>query len=809
MLVSTNWLKDYVKLPEDIGEFCDRMIMSGSNLETAEKLVDNIENVVVAKVEKIDKHPNADKLVVCQLNIGKEEYVQVVTGAPNVFEGAHVALALDGARIPGPLHGQPKKKDGEVIRAGELRGVMSKGMLCSFSELGFEDKVIPIEGKNGIWILPEGLKVGENLITALDLNDYIIDFEITPNRSDCLSMLGIAREAAAVFEEKLNYPRTVCKNEEEDVSKYADISIEDEDLCKRYCARVVKNVKISSSPWELQKKLIAAGVRPINNIVDITNFVMLEMGEPIHAFDLANLEGNKIIVKRAQDGEEITTLDGAMRKLDKEALLICDAKKPVALAGIMGGLNSEIEDDTETILIEAANFDSDNIRATSKKLGLRTEASARFEKGVDPNLCDKAVNRVCALIEEFGAGTVVSGIIDKGNFEKAGKKIEIRPARINKILGTDISKEEMLKMFKSLEILCIDKGSTVEVQAPTFRFDLNIEEDYAEEVARLYGYDNLPVSIPKGNTEAVMSEERQLRELAKEKLCALGLNEIQTYSFCSPKSVDKIMIDEDSWERNFVQLLNPLGEETSVMRTVLTPNMLEVLSINYRRKNPKVMAFEIGNTFSADLLDESNLPSEEYAVSLGMYGKDIDFYILKGIIEEFLSAMGIKQLEFVAESDYAPYHPGRCARIVSGDIELGIMGEAHPNVCENYGINTRVYMAELFFEHIIRTLDRKTVYKPLPKYPATSRDIALVVDENVEVAYIEKVIREHASEILEAIELFDIYRGEQIDESKKSLAFTLTYRSEKGTLTDEEVLCVHEKVLEALAEKANAKLRDI
>ncbi len=809
MLVSANWLKDYVKTPESISEFCDKMIMSGSNLETADKLVSNIENVVVAKIEKIEKHPNADKLVVCKLNIGKGELLQVVTGAPNVFEGAYVALALDGAKIPGPLHGQPKKKEGETIRSGELRKVKSEGMLCSFSELGFSDKIIPANGKDGIWILPNGLKLGEDIVSALALDDYVIDFEITPNRSDCLSMIGMAREAAAVFKEKLSYPNTTCKNETDDVSKYIKVTIDDKKLCKRYCAKVVKDVKIQDSPWELQRKLIAAGVRPINNIVDITNFVMIETGQPIHAFDFANIEGNEINVGCAADGEEFVTLDGNLRKLGKAALLIRDAQKAVALAGVMGGMNSEIKSDTKNILIEAANFDADNVRATSKQLALRTEASARFEKGVDPNLCEKAANRVCTLIEELGAGTVVSGIVDEGDFEKEGKKILVRTERINKVLGTNISKVDMIDMLTALEISCVDKGGKLEVQAPTFRFDLNIEEDYVEEIARLYGYDKLPSSIPKGNAEAKMPRDREIREFAKDKLCALGLDEIQTYSFCSPRSVDKVRIDEDSWERNFVKLINPLGEETSVMRTVLTPNMLEVLSTNYRRKNQRVMAFEIGNTFYADMLDEANLPTEEYALSIGMYGEYIDFFVLKGVIEEFLASLGIKDLEFVAESEYPVYHPGRCARIFFKDMELGIMGEAHPTVAENYDINTRVYIAELFFDKIVKETDRKLVYKPLPKYPATSRDIALLVDEGIEVGMIERIIRENASEILREIKLFDIYRGEQIDADKKSLAFKLIYRSDKATLTDEEVISVHEKVLSALLEKANARLRDI
>lgn len=811
MLVSLDWLKEYVKVDSKINDFCDKMIMSGSNLETAEKLVDTIENVVVAKIEKIEKHPNADKLVVCQLNIGRDELVQVVTGAPNVFEGAHVVFAMDGSRIPGPLHGQPKKKDGEVIKAGELRGIKSYGMLCSFSELGFSDKVIPTNAKDGVWILEDGLKLGENIVSELGLSDYVIDFEITSNRPDCLSMIGMAREASVVFQEKLEYPQVACKKEVEDVSEYAKISILNKEKCSRYCARVVKNVRIQDSPWSLKKKLIASGVRPINNIVDITNFVMLEYGQPLHAFDLNNLENKEIRVEAAENGEEFVTLDGNTRLLDSNDLLIKDGKKAVALAGIMGGLNSEITENTETILIESANFNADSIRASSKKLGLRTEASSRFEKGVDANLCDVAVNRVCQLIEQLGAGEVVKGILDEGEYSKESAKIIVRPDRINKVLGTNISKEQMVEIFTGLEIKCEYKGEDIEVQPPTVRIDLNIEEDYIEEVARIYGYDKLPMSVPRGNSESIVTPERALRDLARETLCALGLNEISTYSFCSPRSVDKLRIDEDSWERHFVRLLNPLGEETSVMRTILTPNMMEVLATNYRRKIKDAMAFEIGNTFMADLVQDENLPTEEYAISIGMYGENVDFFTLKGTISEFLKVMGIRNPDFIAESEYGPYHPGRCARIVSGDIELGIMGEIHPEVSENYEISTRVYTAELFFDNIMAKSDKKIVYKPLPKYPSTSRDIALVVDEAIEVAQIENTIKDGAenSEILQSIELFDIYRGAQVEQNKKSMAFTLTYRSDDYTLKEEEVAVVHENILKALSEKIGAKLREI
>ncbi len=820
MIVSLEWLKDYTDIDVNPEEFCDRMIMSGSNLETMEHIGCDMEKVVVGKIVKIEKHPDADKLVVCRLDIGEKEPVQIVTGAPNVFEGAYVPVALDGSRIPGPLHGQPKQEGGVVIKAGKLRGVESCGMLCSFGELGFADKVIPVNQKDGIWILGEEYPVGMDFAKALELDDYIIDFEITPNRPDCLSMVGMAREAAATFGSEVKRPETKCSREEGRASDYIDVEIRSE-LCKRYIARIVKDVKVEDSPWWLQKRLIHAGMRPINNIVDITNFVMLEYGQPMHAFDINSVKGNKIVVDTAESGEKFTTLDGSERTLDDKMLMIHDAEKSIAVAGVMGGLNSEIEDDTETIIIESANFLGNSVRTTAKRLGLRTEASSRYEKGIDPNLCKAAADRVCYLIELIGAGTVVGGCVDVYPKPEKAEKVHGRVSRINKVLGIELSREQMEGYLKSLEMEVEGDGDDLYVTAPTVRQDIEIEEDLIEEIARFYGYDKLPVTIPKGNNEASQSYERDVKDLAKEAMCAMGINEIQTYSFVSPKGVDNVRIAEDSWERAFVRILNPLGEDTSVMRTVLTPEMLEVLGRNYSRNIEAVRAFEIGNTFMANLIDEKDLPTESDAMSIGFYGKDEDFFTLKGAIVEVLGKLGIKDLEFVAEKEYGTYHPGRCARILAKEmcytengpaeelVELGIMGEVHPEVAEKYGIGVRCYTAELLFNVIIQMADLEKVYRQLPKYPSTSRDIALVVDEEMAVGDIEKVVKGAGGDLLRDIRLFDVYRGPQVGENKKSVAFALTYRHDGKTLKDEEVNEVHENILEALKEKLNVTLRDI
>lgn len=820
MIVSLEWLKDYTEVNVSPEVFCERMIMSGSNLETMEKVGEDMVKVVVGKIVKIDKHPDADKLVVCQLDVGQEGLLQIVTGAPNVFEGAYVPVALHGSRVPGPLHGQPKQEGGTKITKGKLRGVVSNGMLCSFGELGFDDKVVPVNQRDGIWILSGEYPVGADFAEALELKDTIIDFEITPNRPDCLSMIGMAREAAATFGTKLNYPDTKCIREEERASDYVDVQVKSP-LCKRYVARIVKDVKVEDSPWWLQRRLIHAGMRPINNIVDVTNFVMLEYGQPIHAFDIESLAGHKIIVDTAKDGEKFVTLDETERTLDKDMLMINDGEKPVAVAGVMGGLNSEIKEDTGTIVIECANFDANSVRTTSKKLGLRTEASGRFEKGIDPNLCSDAADRVCRLIELIGGGKVVGGRLDIYPQPEAPKTVHARVSRINHVLGIDISREQMVGYLESLEMKVEGAGDDMYVTAPTVRQDIEIEEDIVEEVARLYGYDNLPVTIPKGNNEASQSYERDIKDLARDTMCAMGANEIQTYSFVSPKSVDNVRIDEDSWERAFVKILNPLGEDTSVMRTILTPQMLEVMGRNYSRNLEAMRAFEIGNTFMANMMDPKALPYESDNMSIGAYGPLESFFTLKGMVEELLNKLGIRNVKYIPETEYGVYHPGRCARIVathiaeleSGpadeEVELGIMGEVHPDVAEKYGIGVRCYAAELMFENVTELADTEKVYSPLPKYPAMTRDIALLADEDMTVDQIEDVIWEAGTEILKGIKLFDIYRGKQVREGKKSMAFSLTYRAVDRTLTDEEVQTVHGKVLDALEKKLGVTLRDM
>ncbi len=837
MIVSLEWLKDYTDVNVSPEVFCDRMIMSGSNLETMELTGLDISGVVVGKIEKIEKHPHADKLVVLQVNVGDAKafgrdpetgLLQIVTGAPNVYEGAYVPVALDGAHIPGPLHGQPKTEEGVDLKAGELRGVMSYGMLCSFGELGYDDKVVPVNQKDGIWLLDHDRKnsaafesaLGKDVVEVMGLRDAVIDFEITPNRPDCLAMIGMAREAAATFGTELKYPAITTGEEVEDISDYIKAEVRS-DLCKRYTARVVKDIKVEDSPWWLQKRLIHAGMRPINNIVDITNFVMLEYGQPMHAFDIETIADHRIIVDTAKNGEKFVTLDGTERTLDDRMLMINDAEKPVGIAGVMGGLNSEITEDTRTIVIESANFQANSVRTTAKRLGLRTEASGRYEKGIDPNLAGTAADRMCHLIELIGAGTVVKGMIDIYPVPEEAVPVHARVSRINKVLGIDIPREQMVSYLESLEMTVTGEGDDMYVSYPTVRQDIKIEEDIVEEVARLYGYDQLPVTIPKGNNEASQSYSRDIRDTIRESLCALGMDEIQTYSFVSPKGVDNVRIAEDSWERGFVRILNPLGEDTSVMRTILMPQMMEVLGRNYSRNIDTVKAFEIGNTFMMNYLEENGLPFEGYDISFGMYGAGAGFFELKGIITEMLYKLGIRDLEFVPETEYGPYHPGRCARIrathmahlENGDkpeeIEIGIMGEVHPEVTEKYGIGTKTYAAELALDGILALANTTKIFKPLPKYPAIIRDIALVVKESETVGNIEAVIKKTAGDLLKDVKLFDIYRGVPIPPGKKSVAFSLTYRSDEKTLKDDEAAAVHAKVVKALAEELGAILREI
>ena len=817
MLVSINWLKDYIDVPEMREEmaksFCDRMIMSGSNIETTEAVGSGISNVKLGKIEKIEKHPEADKLVVCQVNIGSETK-QIVTGAPNVYEGAFVPVAVDGAHIPGPLHGQPKVPGGVDIHAGELRGVKSEGMLCSAEELGLSDKVVPMASKDGIWVLPGDWTdhLGEEFAAAVELEDVVIDFEITPNRSDCLSMLGMAREAAATFNTSMKYPDTECVKTDEKASDYIVVEVKS-DLCKRYTARVIKDVKVEQSPWWLQKRLMGAGMRPINNIVDITNFVMMEYGQPLHAFDIRALAGNKIVVDVAAKGDKFTTLDGVERELDDTMLMINDAEKHIALAGVMGGLNSEILEDTNTVVIESANFLGSSVRQTAKKLVMRTEASGRYEKGIDPNLCEAAADRVCKLVEMLGCGKILDGSVDVYKVPEEAPTVTARVSRINKVLGTDLTRDDMVKILESLEMKVGGEGDNMVVTPPSVRQDLLEEVDYVEEIARIYGYDNLPNTLPALTTKVENSKSWNMRKLARDILSGMGANEIQTFSFISEKSLDALRIAEDSWERDTVKVINPMGEDTSAVRTILMPGMMEVLGRNYARGLEAVRAYEIGTVFSKNYIDPSGLPDESQSLSIGIYGEGESFFTLKGIMEALFEKMGVKNIYYVSESEYGVYHPGRCARIMykpleGDDIELGIMGEIHPDVAENFDIDTRIYCAELFFDKLAGYADREIHYTRPPRFPAMVRDIAMIVDEDETVANIEAVIKDAGTELLRQVKLFDVYRGAQVGEGKKSVAFSLTYRHDDRTLTDEETECAHAEVLKALREKTGAVIRD-
>ncbi|MEG0918964.1 MAG: phenylalanine--tRNA ligase subunit beta [Anaerovoracaceae bacterium] len=849
MLVSLKWLKDYIDVDVDVETFADRMIMSGSNLETVEPIGEGIKNVVIGKIVEINKHPDADKLNVCMVDIGSE-VLQIVCGAPNVAVGKLVIVALHGSTLPG----------GVKIKRGKLRGVESNGMLCSAGELGYGDSVSPYLHKDGIWLLPEDFELGSDFVKAMEIEDHVIDFEITPNRSDCLSMIGMARETAATFGKKLRKPAISLKEEvNQKTSDLVDITIENENACPRYVGRVVKDIVIKESPLWIQQRLMNAGMRPINNIVDITNFVMLEYGQPIHAFDLASLEGSKIIVSNAKEGEKFTTLDGKERELDPSMLMIRDGKKAVALAGVMGGLNSEIEMTTKNVMIEVANFEADGIRATSKAIGLRTEASARYEKGVDPNLCKEVADRVCHLIEETGSGKVCKDAIDVYPKEFKLPTVEVRIKRMNDMLGTSLTSSEMKELLERLEFVVVDKGDILVCTPPETRLDMLKEVDYTEEIARMFGYDNLPNTIPRGSNESSRGRNEDIRKIARDSLCAMGANEITTYSFVSPKSVDMIGItDDEAWEKSFVKIINPLGTENSVMRTLLTPGLLSVLATNYNRNIESVKAFELGSTFMGEIFDSEQLPTESNGLCIGGYGEGFDFFHLKGMIVELLKVLGIKDVTFVAESEYGVYHPGRCARIIvrpndkqiseaeavladikrrldvdkeafgeeelnmmrdivanlngsMGDvpIEIGIMGEIHPDVAENFGIGTRVCLCEMLFETVIEMASNEKGYSPLPKYPATSRDIALLVEEEVPVGHIKEVIEAEGTEILEEVKLFDIYRGKQVAEGKKSVAFSLRYRHKDKTLTEEDVAAVHGKVLEALNKEFGAVLREM
>lgn len=791
MKVPYSWLKDYVEIDVNVNELGDALTLSGSKVEEVIIQGDVIRNVVVCHITKIEQHPDADRLKVCQVNIGSEE-IQIVTAADNMKEGDKVPVALHKSILA----------DGTEIKKGKMRGVTSNGMFCSEEELGIAGD----EPVHGLLILPEDAPVGMCIKEFLGLNKAIIDLEITSNRPDCLSVVGMARETAATYGISYKMP-----NLNYDVKNSANINDElkvevRDELCRRYMARGVKNVKIAPSPAWMQERLLEAGIRPINNIVDITNFVMLEIGEPMHAFDKRELTTGTIVVEKALEGEKFTTLDEVERVLDPECLCIKDGDRTVALAGIMGGLNSEVKEDTTEVVFECANFEGTNIRVNSKKLNLRSESSSRFEKDIDPNLAQLALDRACALVCELEAGEIMEGTIDVYNSKKEEGTIVVDSNWINKFLGTSLSKDEMKKCLDSLDLSTKIDGENLVVTIPTFRIDVTIKEDIAEEIARIYGYDKIPTTVFKVSTER---EPKYKDELLRDKLVEImtgsGLNQSISYSFVSPKVFDKISLPQDSELRNVVKIKNPLGEDYSVMRTTTLPSMMESLGRNFSRNNDYVRLFEIGKVYIPGE-DENSLPTEKNILTIGMYG-ECDYLDLKGVVENVIEGLGVAKARFQRESENPSYHPGKTAAIVLRGKKVAVLGEVHPDVQEEYGVDKLCYTAEIDLDALFNASEVVKAYKPLPKFPAVTRDIALLVEDSILVQDIEEAIRKAGGNLVEKVQLFDIYKGSQIPEGKKSIAYAIAYRDEKKTLTDKDVTKVHDKILRTLEHKLGAVLR--
>lgn len=793
-----SWIKAYVpELDVTDQEYTDAMTLSGTKVEGFERLDKNLEKIVAGQIVKLEKHPDADKLVICQVNIGTET-IQIVTGAPNVFEGAIVPVVLDGGRVAGDHDGH-KTENGTRIKKGKLRGIESNGMMCSIEELGSTGDFYPLAPENGIYIFPKGTPIGADAVEILGLHDTVFEYEITSNRVDCFGVIGIAREAAATFRKPLVLPEVKSTGNNEDVNSYISVEVEDKELCPRYCARVVKNVKLAPSPEWMQRRLAASGIRPINNLVDITNYVMEEYGQPMHAYDLSTIAGNKIIVKRAKDGDEYTTLDGQVRKLDRNVLMICDADRPVGIAGIMGGENSMITEEVKDVLFEAACFDGTNIRLSSKRVGLRTDASGKFEKGLDPNNASAAIDRACQLIEELGAGEVVGGMVDVYDNKKQEKKIKFEPEKYNKLLGTSVSKEEMLEYFERLEIKYNEAEN--ELIIPTFRQDLECDADIAEEVARFFGYDNIPTTLPSGEaTAGKLSFKMRVEAVARDIAEFCGFSQGMSYSFESPKVFDKLLIPKDSAIRKTVNILNPLGEDFSIMRTTSLNGILTSLATNYNRRNKDARLYELGNIYLPKQLPLTELPEERMQFTLGMYG-DGDFFTMKGVIEEFFDKIGMRAKPEYSNEDKKPYlHPGRQADIIYDGNTVGYLGEVHPIVLENYDIGDRAYVAVLDMPQILpyATFDRK--YQGIAKYPAVTRDLSMVMPKNILVGDVEKVFEKRGGKLLESYNLFDIYEGTQIKQGYKSVAYSLSFRDKERTLEEKDIADIMEKILKELKE---------
>ena len=797
MTTSLKWIKDLVPgLDCTAQEYMDAMTLSGSKVEGYTRLDENLEKIVVGQIKKIEKHPDADKLIICQVDIGQGEPIQIVTGAPNVREGDKVPVVLDGGRVAGG-HDGSVTEGGIKIKKGKLRGVESNGMMCSIEELGSNRDMYPKAPVEGIYIFDDTAVVGADAVKELGLDDVVVEYEITSNRVDCFSMLGIAREAAATFGKEFVPPVVEKTGNSEDVNDYIKVTVKDSDLCSRYTARVVKNIKIAPSPEWMQRRLAAQGIRPINNIVDITNYVMEEYGQPMHAYDLDKIEGKEIIVRRAEKNEKFVTLDGQERTLDDSVLMICDGKKAIGMAGIMGGENSMITDDVTTMLFEAACFDGTNIRLSGKKVGMRTDASAKFEKGLDPNLAMEAMDRACQLIEELGAGEVVGGAVDIYPVKKEGTRIPFEPEKYNRLLGTDIAPETMLSYFKKID-LGYDE-STNEVLAPSWRQDLACDADLAEEVARFFGYANIPMTLPSGEaTTGKLPFKLRIESMAREIAEFCGFSQGMTYSFESPKVFDKLLLPEESKLRQTVTIANPLGEDFSIMRTSSLNGMLTSLSTNYNRRNKNVRLYELGNIYLPKQVPVTELPDERMQFTLGMYG-DGDFYTMKGVIEEFLYKVGMRKKPEYDPNAGRPYlHPGRQANVIYDGTVIGYLGEVHPTVAANYNMKDRVYIAVIDMPEIVSraTFDRK--YEGIAKFPAATRDISMLVPKEILAGDIEKVFDEKGGKNLESYQLFDIYEGAQIRGGYKSVAYSLVFRAKDRNLEEADISGAMDKILKAL-----------
>lgn len=788
MNLSMRWLNDYVKADMPIKDYCHALTMSGSKVEGYEVEGADISNVVVGKILSKGPHENADALFVCQVDAGKESPVQIVTNAKNVKEGDLVPVALDGAVLP----------EGK-IKKGKLRGVESFGMFCGLDTLGLTAHDFPYADPDGVLVIQEDCQIGEDIHSALGLDDTSVEFEITSNRPDCLSVTGLARETAATYNLPLNIPVPSFKGIDGNIDEMLKVDVHNTEKCMRYCAGIVKNVKIEPSPRWMRERLRASGVRPINNFVDITNYVMLEYGQPMHAFDLRYVEGAHINVRNAAKGEKIVTLDGVERELTEEMLVIADDKKPVAVAGVMGGEYSGIMEDTTTVVFESAYFEPVQVRRTSKKLGLRTDASIRYEKGVDRLISMTCLERAFQLVEELGAGEVVRTVIDKDYTDKTPAAVEFNAEWINNFLGTDIAEADMIEYLTRLDFK-VENGT---VYAPSFRIDIECKADIAEEVARIYGYDKIPSTEFRGVAEAELTPEQTFAKNLENNMVALGCYGIATFSFISPKHFDRLTLPAESKLRDAIKITNPLGEDTSIMRTTIIPSMLEILSTNYNNRNESAKLYEIGKEYIPT--ESGKLPNEPDRLAIGMYGGNVDFYDIKGIADTMLGKMGIRDVEYIRACDSDAFdeacamHPGRSAVVMKNDTVLGILGEVHPAVQKNYGIGTKTYVAKFNIPEMMKCAVTEVSYQPLPKFPAAARDLSVICDDEIPVAELEKAIKGAVGKILEKVTLFDVYKGEQIEKGKKSVSYSITMRSHDGTLTDEQADSAMKKVLKALS----------